>query len=172
MTITVALIAILFGTYGALGLVERLWGRGRLTPNLRGRVALALLFAFTGLGHFVRTGPMAEMLPSWVPARHALIILTGVLEWAGAVGVLLPGTVRAAGTSLFLFLLAVFPANVYAAFNQVAMGGHEAGPLYLLIRGPLQLLFIGWTYWFTIRPPNASPVLRSDPPGEGPGGDG
>ena len=34
------------------------------------------------------------------------------------------------------------PANVHAAIQHVAIGGHEAGPVYLLIRLPLQLIVI------------------------------
>jgi uncharacterized membrane protein len=41
---------------------------------------------------------------------------------------------------------------VYAAINRVEMGGHGAGPMYLLVRAPFQLLLIGWAYWFAVRP--------------------
>jgi uncharacterized membrane protein len=42
-------------------------------------------------------------------------------------------------------------ANVYAAINRVDMGGHGAGPMYLLVRAPFQLLLIGWAYGFAVR---------------------
>ena len=146
--ILVALVAILSGSYAVLGLAAPRMDRGR-----RGRISLALLFLFTGLGHFVNPEPMAAMLPDWVPARTAIIYLTGVLEWAGAVGLLFPRFSRVAGICLLAFLVAVFPANVFAAMNHVAMGGHELGPLYLLARGPFQLWLMWWTYHFAVRPP-------------------
>jgi hypothetical protein len=31
------------------------------------------------------------------------------------------------------------------------MGGHEWGPVYLLIRAPLQAIILAWIYWFTIK---------------------
>jgi len=31
------------------------------------------------------------------------------------------------------------------------MGGHNLGPMYLLVRVPLQLILIGWAYWFAVR---------------------
>jgi uncharacterized membrane protein len=151
--ILLALLAILLGTYAALGLVARRWGRDRLDPAFRGRASLALLFLFTGLGHFVKTDEMAAMLPAWMPMRVGIVYLTGMLEWAGAVGLLLPRWSRAAGLCLMLFLLAVFPANVHAALSRVAMGGHEMGPAYLLVRGPFQALLIWWAYWFAVRRP-------------------
>ena len=127
-------------------------GRGRwLQPGLRGRISLSLVFLFTGLGHFIQPESMAQMLPPWVPLRVMIIYITGVLELAAAVGLLVPGLWRITGICLMMFLILVLPANVYAAINRVEMGGHSVGPVYLLIRVPLQLILIGWTYWFAVR---------------------
>ncbi len=144
--ILLALTGILLGSYAVLAILP---GVDRAQ---RGRISLALLFLFTGLGHFVNPEPMAAMLPSWVPARVPIIYLTGVLEWAGAIGLLVRRYSRAAGICLLAFLVAVFPANVFAAFNHVNMGGHDAGPAYLLVRAPFQLLLMWWAYHFAIRP--------------------
>jgi uncharacterized membrane protein len=76
--------------------------------------------------------------------------VTGILEMAGAIGLLVPRFSRLAGTCLLLFLIAVFPANVYAAITRAPMGGHETGPVYLLVRGPFQLLLMWWTYRFAV----------------------
>ena len=51
-------------------------------------------------------------------------------------------------------LVAFFPANIYAALNHVPMGGHAWGPVYLLVRAPVQLIILAWTYVFVIRQPN------------------
>jgi uncharacterized membrane protein len=114
---------------------------------------LALLFFFTGLGHFVETEAMAQMLPSWVPVRVAVVYLTGVLEWAIALGFLIPEARRSAGWMAIGVLIAFFPANIYAAVNFVPMGDHALGPVYLLVRAPLQLGIALWAYWFTVRRP-------------------
>jgi uncharacterized membrane protein len=119
--------------------------------RLRGRISLALVFAFTAAGHFLKTREMATMLPAWVPNREAWIQFTGFVEYLGAVALLVPSLSRIAGICLCLFLVAVFPANVFAAVNRVEFGGHGAGPLYLAVRLPLQLLLIGWAYWFAVR---------------------
>ena len=37
------------------------------------------------------------------------------------------------------------------AIRRVDMGGHNLGPMYLLVRVPLQLILIGWVYWFAVR---------------------
>jgi uncharacterized membrane protein len=149
-----ALTAILLGSYTVLSAVAPRMDRAR-----RGRISLALFFAFTGLGHFVNPAPMAEMLPPWVPGRVPIIYVTGLFEWAGAAGLLVPRYARIAGICLLAFLVAVFPANVFAALNHVAMGGHEAGPVYLFVRGPFQLLLMWWTYHFAVR----TAAVREEP---------
>jgi len=53
-------------------------------------------------------------------------------------------------------LVLFFPANIYAAINHIPMGGHARGPVYLLIRAPLQVIILSWVYWFTIRQPNTA----------------
>ncbi|MGH9867251.1 MAG: DoxX family protein [Candidatus Polarisedimenticolia bacterium] len=149
--ILTSLLGLLVGSFVLLKVVARIRGLAALDTRLCGRISLAILFLFTGLGHFVMTDQMAQMLPAWVPMRVPLIYATGALEWAGAIGLLVPSTSRAAGLCLILFLVMVFPANVYAAANEVAMGGHEAGLKYLLVRGPFQALLIWWAWWFAVR---------------------
>jgi uncharacterized membrane protein len=80
--------------------------------------------------------------------RVALIYLTGVLEFALAALLLLPRFRRAAAWACIVVLILFFPANIYAALERVGMGGHLWGPVYLLIRAPLQLILIGWALIF------------------------
>jgi uncharacterized membrane protein len=116
-----------------------------------GRFGLALVFAFTALGHFVKTDAMAEMLPPSISGRRALILASGIFELLVAMLLLAWPKSRLLGLSIIGFLVAIFPANVYAAVQRIPFGGHSAGPIYLLIRAPVQLLLIVWTYWFVVR---------------------
>jgi uncharacterized membrane protein len=124
-----------------------------LQEPLRGRIGIALVFAFTAIGHFVETSEMARMLPPSVPMRVPLVYVSGVFELLAAVTILIPSLSRYTGIALSIFLLLVLPSNVYAAFQRVDFGGHAAGPAYLLVRVPLQLFLIGWIYWFAVRQP-------------------
>jgi uncharacterized membrane protein len=117
-------------------------------------IGLGLLFVFTGMGHFIQTEPMAQMLPPWVPERTLLVYLTGILEFAIAAGFFVPKLRRFTGWVAGVVLVLFFPANVYAAINHIPMGGHAWGPVYLLIRAPLQIIVLCWIYWFTIRRPD------------------
>lgn len=80
-------------------------------------VGLAAMFALTGVAHFVNPlrCDMIAIVPPALPAPGILVTVTGVLELAGAAGLLYPPTRVAAAVCLFLLMLAMFPANVYAA---------------------------------------------------------
>lgn len=116
-------------------------------------IGLGILFMFTGIGHFIQTDLMAQMLPPWVPGRTLLVYLTGLFEFAIAAGFLFQKSRRVTGWIAAALLVLFFPANIYAAINHVPMGGHAWGPIYLLIRAPLQGIILSWIYWFTIRHP-------------------
>jgi len=118
-----------------------------------GAIGLTILFIFTGIGHFIETEAMSQMLPPWVPARVLLIYATGILEFAISAGFFLRKHRRMTGWLAAAMLVLFFPANIYAAMNHIPMGGHASGPIYLLVRAPLQAIIVLWIYWFTIRRP-------------------
>jgi uncharacterized membrane protein len=120
-----------------------------------GRGALVILFLFTGASHFTSIKyDFAAMIPAPLPNDLWVIYLTGVLEIAGAIGLLIPRTRKLAGICLVLLLVALFPANVYAALNEIPLRGEAPTPLW--IRGPMQLLFIGMVWWTSIKEPSES----------------
>jgi uncharacterized membrane protein len=135
----------------------------RLLPNRHMRdgrayaaAGLGLLFLFTASGHFVQTGPMVQMLPGWVPAREALVYATGVLEIAIGLALFFPRARGAAAWAAAAVLVLFFPANVYAALNHVPFGGHAWGPVYLLVRAPLQVFILWWIWRMVLRPAAAA----------------
>ena len=80
-------------------------------------VGLAAMFAMTGVAHFTpgMRRDMIAIVPPRLPAPGLLVTITGVLELVGAVGLLYPPTRLAAALCLFVLMLAMFPANVYAS---------------------------------------------------------
>lgn len=80
-------------------------------------VGLAAMFVVTGIAHFVNPlrRDMIAIVPPRLPAPASLVTLTGVLEIAGAIGLLYPPTRVAAAVCLFVLMIAMFPANVYAS---------------------------------------------------------
>ena len=80
-------------------------------------VGLAAMFVVTGVAHFVNPlrRDMIAIVPPRLPAAGLLVTVTGVLELLGAAGLLVPPTRAAAAICLFVLMLAMFPANIYAA---------------------------------------------------------
>ncbi|MCB1218223.1 DoxX family membrane protein [bacterium] len=139
-------------------MIGRSWPASGLSAQRSGMLALALLFLITGSVHFTMTEGMARMIPAFMPAPQLIVILSGVAEIALAAGLAIPRTSRLAAVAAILFLLAVLPVNIYSALNHVDFGGHAAGPSYLLLRIPFQLLLVSWLWWFGIRKtPDSAP---------------
>ena len=114
------------------------------------RFALAAMFVFTALSHFLpRTrADLVRMVPARLPYPGLLVTATGVLELLGAVGLLVPGLVRASAYALMALLVALFPANIRAARMRLFVAGRPATPL--AIRLPLQLFWIAALWWVAV----------------------
>ncbi|HEX6909820.1 MAG TPA: DoxX family protein [Longimicrobium sp.] len=110
------------------------------------RIVLAALFAFAGTMHFILPDPYVRIMPPALPFPRELVYLSGVLEIAGGVGLLVPRTRPAAGLGLVLLLLAVWPANVQMLLTARAEGASPWWQTALLLRLPLQLVLIGWVW--------------------------
>lgn len=133
--VTVTLVLLAAGAAGVTRL--RSW-----PAALRG--GLAAMFVLTGVSHFVgMREELISMVPPVLPEPGLLVTVTGVLELAGAIGLLLPRTVAWAAGGLAALLVAVFPANVYAAVSGAAMEGAQT--MGLFPRTLLQLVFLAAT---------------------------
>ena len=89
---------------------------------------------------------LVRMVPSALPRPERLVAVTGVLEIAGAVGLLIPSTSRLAAYALMALLIVMLPANVNAARIGATLRGRPATPLFFL-RIPMQMLWIGLLWW-------------------------
>jgi uncharacterized membrane protein len=130
------------------------WGHQADSWDAALRFALAGMFVFTGVSHFhPRTRrDLIQMVPVGLRVPGFLVALTGVLELAGAAGLLLPWSAAVAAYGLVALLAAVFPANVHAARAGLTIAGRRATPL--VWRLPLQLLWAAalcWVAWSVAR---------------------
>jgi uncharacterized membrane protein len=79
-----------------------------------------------------------------------LVLVSGVFEVLGGVGLLLPQTRRAAAWGLILLFLAVFPANIYMAMEGIQIDPEHPMPEWgAWLRLPFQAVFIAWAYLLT-----------------------
>ena len=121
--------------------------------SLAGRIAMAAMLVFTAIGHFAFADGMTMMMPDVFPFKKQIVYLTGVIEVAAAVGLLVPQLVHLTGWLLILFFICILPANVHAAMKNVDFQkatNNGSGPAYLLFRMPLQIFFIAWVWFFAI----------------------
>jgi uncharacterized membrane protein len=143
-------LLVLLVAFGLALAATKLLG-GQVNYLLAGNVAMAVMLFFTGVAHIPYVRGMAQMLPAWLPAKNAWVYGTGLLEVAGGVGLLLPALRPLAATCLLVFFVLILPANIISArkhldYQRGTLTG--PGPGYLWFRVPLQLLFLGWTWYF------------------------
>ncbi len=136
--IVLVVVTVALRAAGAVG-VRRLRSR---TRALRG--GLAAMFLVTGSSHFVgMREDLIAMVPPVLPEPGLLVTVTGVLELAGAAGLLRRRTAPWAAGGLAALLVVMFPANVHAALAGLTVGGAPAMPL--LPRTLLQVVFLAAT---------------------------
>lgn len=129
----------------------------RFSPRGAARTGMAIAMAFAGTSHLFLATPFIQHLPPWVPHRADIVLASGLIEIAFGIALLLPPpTRRTVGVALALYLIAVFPGNVYVAVLNVDVDGQPGG-LYPWLRLPLQLLFIAWAIWSTRDAPTPTP---------------
>jgi uncharacterized membrane protein len=115
-----------------------------------GRYALAAVMVAIGVTHFVTPRFFVEIMPAYLPTPLALVYLSGVFEVLGGVGLLLERTRRYSAWGLIALYVAVFPANINMAVNEITPTGFDPIPAWLLwARLPLQLVFIAWAWLYT-----------------------
>lgn len=121
---------------------------------LSARIAMSIMLLFTAIGHFAFTKGMSMMIPKIIIFKESIIYLTGIFEILLALGLIIPKFQIVSGWALFVFLLLMLPANIYASLNHVnyQKGTFDGnGLIYLWFRIPLQFLFIIWAYISAIR---------------------
>ncbi|HEX5769676.1 MAG TPA: hypothetical protein VFY11_01840 [Nocardioidaceae bacterium] len=147
------LVVLALATAGAAA-VQAL--RRRSSARQSARIGMAVAMAFAGVSHLLMPTPFVQHLPTWVPMREELILVTGLLEIGLGAALLLRQPLRRwAGLALAGYLVAVFPSNVYVAVAQVEVEGQPGGA-YPWLRLPFQLLFIAWALWSTRDPAGSS----------------
>ena len=111
------------------------------------RWVLAIVMVAIGVGHFVDPRPFVSIMPPWVPWHLAMVYISGVFEVLGGLGLLPKRSRNAAGWGLIALYIAVFPANLHMAINDVGINGEPIDTWILWARLPMQGVAIAWAYW-------------------------
>jgi uncharacterized membrane protein len=114
------------------------------------RWLLAAFYAFAGVIHLINPAPFLTITPAWVPAPEAVVLLTGVAEILGAIGLVQPFSRplrQAAGWGLALYALCVWPANINHFAMDMARADGGLGLGYHIPRMVAQPVIIGLALW-------------------------
>ena len=107
-------------------------------------------YVYVGLLHFIQPDFFLKIMPPYLPYHLPLVYASGFIEITLGVCLLFKKLRFFAGWGLILLLIAVYPANIYLAFNETPQIALGISPFMASwVRLPLQFVFIGLAYWFT-----------------------
>lgn len=109
------------------------------------RLLFVALFAFAGIYHFKSPDSFIRAMPDWIPRHAELVALTGIMEIAGAIGLLVKPVRQLTARCLSVFLLCVFVVNINMALHPEIFP--NLSPWLLWLRLPFQFVFIAGVIW-------------------------
>ena len=103
---------------------------------------MAAFYVVAGVLHFVKRDFYLAIVPPMLPAPGAIVAVSGLIEIGLGLALVVPASRPWAAWGIIALLIAVFPANIYAAIAQVpGAGGY--------LRLPFQAVFLAWAWWHT-----------------------
>ena len=105
---------------------------------------MAALYIGFGLVHVFHAEAFLPIVPDWVPAPKVVVIVTGLCEIAGGIGLLIPRWRRLAGIMLAIYAVCVYPANVKHAIEGIDIPSLPHSWWYHGPRLAFQPVFIWW----------------------------
>lgn len=113
------------------------------------RLVLAGFMLFAGIGHFRSTEAFLAQVPPFLPWREGVVWVSGVMEIALALGLLLRQPWRArVGWWLAAFYVVIFPGNLSQFFTQTPAFGLDSD-VARGVRLLFQPLLVLWALWCT-----------------------
>lgn len=115
---------------------------------------MAIAYMFAGFNHLMNPAFYVAIMPPDLPNPEWLNVISGLAEIVLGVYLLEPRTRVLAAWGIIALLIAVFPANLYVALENVGATGPGTGAGGAnYIRLPFQVLFLVWAWWYTTDDP-------------------
>ena len=109
---------------------------------------LSLFYIYVGIKHFIDPYWFVQIMPPYLPYHLELVYLSGFFEVFLGVFLLFNNLRKYAAYGIILLLIAVYPANIYLAFNEKPQEALQISQFIASwVRLPLQFLFIAIAYW-------------------------
>jgi uncharacterized membrane protein len=119
---------------------------------------MSAFYVTAGFNHLMNPGFYLAIIPPGLPDPEWLNLLSGLAEIVLGVFLLEPRVRFLAAWGIVALLVAVFPANLYVALENVGVPGGAPGtgnPALNWVRLPFQALFVAWAWWYTRPEPQA-----------------
>ena len=141
--------------FGLASIGALLYGIGWLTQSLYlldfhhdALLATTAMFVLIGLSHLRKPEALMYMIPRFLPNALLLVLLSAMAEISLAIGLLFSETRIWSAWGLILLLIAIFPANINVAMNNLPPpGGLPAKPWYVWSRLLFQPIYILWIWY-------------------------
>ena len=111
---------------------------------------MSLFYILMGLKHLFDPKYFLPMMPTILPYKNFIIYLTGLIE-------IILGSLLAVeeyrfyvATGLIIFLVLIFPANIYLYTSEIARDILKISKSQALFRMPFQITLIILAYWHSI----------------------
>ena len=132
------------------------------------RWALGLFLIAAGTGHFLAPEAFLAQTPTWLPARGAIVLVSGVVEVVLGIALLVVRAHRRTlGWLVAAFFLAILPGNVHQAVAGTDAFGLDT-PTARWLRLAFQPLLVLWALWSTGAIGDRAEVAHGSDPAEGP----
>ncbi len=111
---------------------------------------MAAAYVLAGFNHLINPEFYVAIIPPGLPNPEWLNLISGLAEIVLGVFLLEPRVRSLAAWGIIALLIAIFPANVYVAVENVGVDGPGTGAgAANWIRLPFQALLIAWAWWYT-----------------------
>ena len=107
----------------------------------------SIFYVIVGIKHFIEPEYFLSIVPPYLPYHLELVYVSGLFEVLFGILILLPKYRYYGAIGLILLLIAVFPANIYLAQNEIAQEAIGATQEIAMWRLPIQGILI-WIAYF------------------------
>ena len=105
-------------------------------------------YLMIGINHFLDPAFFLKIMPPYLPWHLELVYLSGAFEIILGLSLMISKLRTYAAWGIIFLLIAVYPANIYLAFNEAPQKALEISPfLASWVRLPIQFILLGFAYW-------------------------
>ena len=110
--------------------------------------SLGLGYLMIGINHFLDPEFFLKIMPPYLPWHLELVYISGAFEIVLGLSLMISKLRKYAAWGIIFLLIAVYPANIYLAFNEAPQKALDISPfLASWVRLPIQFVLLGFAYW-------------------------